>query len=267
MKTEKEIQNPKEYGAIELKKNYLKNFRRGLEIALTVHVVIICAYLLLSYLNKLNADDNKTPFFNTHIVNVELDAPPPANDEIKDIPKNDEVVKPVKDLAALDPVPVSKDKAEELTIKTQDELNNITNQVSHEGDSVNYVVSDNGNTNITDHIIKDKIDKIDKTDNPDKNFQSFEVEKAPECVNLQMVKSSMEYPPVAIETVQEGRVTVKVLVGPDGNVIQVSSLTGPEVFYDEVKEKARNLEFTPGLQNGKPVKVWVTVPFNFKLKN
>ncbi len=267
MKTEKQMENPKEYGAIELKKNYLKNFRRGLEIAITAHVVIICAYLLFSYLNKLNADDNKTPFFNTHIVNVELDAPPPANDEIKDIPKNDEVVKPVKDLAALDPVPVSKDKAEELTIKTQDELNNITNHVSHEGDSVNYIVTDNGNTNIKDNIIKDKIDKIDKTDNLDKNFQPFEVEKPPVCVNLQMVKSSMEFPLIAIESNQEGRVTVKVLVGPDGNVIQVSSMTGPEVFYDEVKDKARDLEFTPGLQNGKPVKVWVTVPFNFKFKN
>ena len=75
----------------------------------------------------------------------------------------------------------------------------------------------------------------------------------------------MQYPSVARESGIEGRVTVKVLVGPDGNVIKIGSVSGPDVFADEVREKSMNLQFTPGLQNGKPVKVWVTVPFNFKL--
>jgi outer membrane biosynthesis protein TonB len=51
------------------------------------------------------------------------------------------------------------------------------------------------------------------------------------------------------------------------SVIQVGSINGPDIFHDEVRSKAPNLKFTPGLQNGKPVKVWVTVPFNFRLKN
>ena len=76
----------------------------------------------------------------------------------------------------------------------------------------------------------------------------------------------MKYPEIAREAGMEGRVTVKVLVGPDGNVIKVGSVSGPDVFHDEVRDKASDLQFTPGLQNGKPVKVWVTVPFNFKLK-
>ena len=262
----RELASHKEYGAPELKKNYLKNFRRGLEIAVIIHVVVVSSYLLISYLNKLNADDNIKPVFKVHIVDVELDAPPPADDNNTEIPKTDDAVKPVKDLAALEPVPVSKDKAEEMTVKTQDELNNIIGQVSHEGDSVRYVITDNGNINIKNNII-DKIEKIEKDDNLNKNFQSFEVEKAPECVNLGMVRNSMEYPPLAVEIGMEGRVTVKVLVGTEGQVIQIGSMSGPDIFYDEVKNKAKNLEFTPGLQNGKPVKVWVTVPFNFKLKN
>ncbi|HMT10163.1 MAG TPA: energy transducer TonB, partial [Ignavibacteria bacterium] len=59
---------------------------------------------------------------------------------------------------------------------------------------------------------------------------------------------------------------VKVLVGPDGHVIKVGSINGPDVFRDEVSSKSMQLEFTPGLQNGKPVKVWVSVPFIFRLK-
>ena len=98
-------------------------------------------------------------------------------------------------------------------------------------------------------------------------YQSFEVEKAPEAVNLEQVRSSMVYPPIALEAQIEGKVTVKVLVSESGSVMKVGSMSGPEAFHSEVREKVMNLQFTPGLQNGKPVKVWVTVPFNFKLKN
>lgn len=265
MKTDKVTHEPAEYGAHELKKNYQKNFRRGLEFALILHVMVISIYLFVSYLNRLNADDKKIPTFDITVVDVQLDAPPPA-DENKDIPKNEDIVKPVKDLAALDPVPVSKDRAEEMTIKTQDELNIITSQVSHEGDSVHYVSGDNGNIQHRTTDIGDKTDVIIKKP-PVETYKSFEVEKVPECVNFQMVKSSLEYPPLAIEIGKEGTVTVAVLVGTDGKVIQIGNLNGPEEFYDEVKSKAGSLEFTTGLQNGKPVKVWMKVPFSFKLKD
>ncbi len=266
MKTNKEIQNTLVYGAKELKTDYQKNFRRGLEFAVILHVVVISVYLLISYVNNLDANDKKIPTFDITFVDVPLDAPPPA-DDIKDIPKNDDIVKPEKDLAALKPVPVSKENAEQMTIKTQDELNNINSNVSHDGDSVHFVSGDNGNVVIKDNIIKDKIDNIKKPPADDIVYKPFEVEQPPVCVNFEMVKHMIVYPPVAVEANIEGKVTVKVLVGTDGKVIQVGSITGPEVFYDEVKTKAKNLEFTIGLQNGKPVKVWMTVPFSFTLKN
>jgi protein TonB len=76
----------------------------------------------------------------------------------------------------------------------------------------------------------------------------------------------MAYPPLALDAGIEGRVTAKVLVNESGDVIKVGSISGPEVFYDEVRSKVTGLQFTPGLQNGKPVKVWVSVPFTFRLK-
>jgi len=266
MKTTKMNQNPREYGAPEMKKNYLKNFRRGLEYAILIHFALISSYLLINYLNNLNADDHKKPIFDIKYVNVELDAPPPVDNQNKDIPITEDIVKPVKDLKALEPVPVSKDAAEEMTIKTQDQLNNIIAQVSHEGDSVTYIANNNGNNGI-DVIDNIKIDNIKKPPDEDAIYKPFEVEKAPECVNFAIVKSSIEYPPLAVEIGREGTVVVKVLVGTDGKVIRIGSISGPEIFYDEVKEKAMNLEFTVGLQNGKPVKVWMTAPFSFKLKN
>lgn len=124
-----------------------------------------------------------------------------------------------------------------------------------------------GPIKVEEKKVEEKIEKTEKIVEEKTVYQSFEVEKPPECVNLQQVRGEMTYPEVARQAGIEGRVTVKVLVGPDGNVIKIGSVNGPDVFYEEVTSKAGDLQFTPGLQNGKPVKVWVTVPFNFKLKN
>ena len=266
MKANKENLNRREYGAPEMKKNYLKNFRRGLEYAILIHMALISCYLLINYVNNLNADDQKKPVFDIKYMNVELDVPPPVDNQKPEIPKTDDIVKPVKDLTALVPVPVSKDAAEKMTIKTQDQLNEITAQVSHEGDSVTYIANNNGNSG-NNIEIKPDIDITKKPPEGKDIYKPFEVEKAPVCVNFAMVNSSLVYPPLAVESGQQGNVTVQVLVGTEGKVFKIGSMSGPEIFYDEVKEKAMNLEFTVGLQNGKPVKVWMTVPFRFKLKD
>jgi len=155
--------------------------------------------------------------------------------------------------------------ADDVILKTQDDLNKIGQTVSRDGDSLVANFDPNKIKIDNDNLI-DKIDKIDKTTDVDKIYKDFEVDKAPECINLSQVRSAMVYPDLAIEIQQEGKVTAKVLVGTDGSVIKVGSLSGPDIFYDEVKDKVRNLQFTAGLQNNTPVKVWVYVPFIFKLK-
>ncbi|MEO8665889.1 MAG: energy transducer TonB [Ignavibacteria bacterium] len=109
-------------------------------------------------------------------------------------------------------------------------------------------------------------EKVEKKEEKKKDiFQQFEVEKAPVAVNLGSVKGSMRYPEIARQSGIEGRVVAKVLVGTDGSVIKVGGISGPEVFRDEVGDKVMNLQFTPALQSGQPVKCWVSVPFSFTL--
>ena len=262
-----EILNSAGYGATELKKSYQRFFSRGLAVAVVIHLFVIGAYLLLIYINKLSAEE-KNKQNTQRIINVTDLEPPPSADE-KDEPPPPKLeeppIAPPKDLTALTPEPVAKDKAEEQTIKTQNELEQIKSPVSSVGDTGKFTYS--GPTKIEEKKVEEKIEKKEKVVEEKTIYQSFEVEKAPECVNLGQVRSSMQYPAMARDAGIEGKVTVKVLVGPDGNVIKVGSVSGPDVFQDEVRDKSMNLQFTPGLQNGKPVKVWVTVPFNFKLKN
>jgi protein TonB len=253
------------YGAPELKKTYQRSVTRGLIIAVAVHIVLVGAYLLVNYVNQLKAEElNKQN--QQRIINVtDLEPPPSATDEEPPPPPKIEEppVAPPKDLTALTPEPVAKEKAQEQTIKTQQELEQIKTPVGNDSGKMTYT----GNVKVEEKKVEEKIEKKEKVVEEKSVYQSFEVEKAPECVNLAQVRSSMQYPAVAREAGIEGRVTVKVLVGPDGSVIKVGSVSGPDAFHDEVMDKASQLQFTPGLQNGKPVKVWVTVPFNFKLKN
>ena len=259
-----EIMQSSGYGAVELKKIYQKFFIRGLIGAVIIHFLAIGSFLFANYLNKLSEEQNKQT--QQRIINItDLEPPPSTTDEEEPPPPKIEEppVAPPKDLTALTPEPVAKEKAEEQTIKTQEELEAIKNPVGN-NDSGKFTYS--GPIKIEDKKVEEKVKdeekKVEKT-----VYQSFEVEKAPECVNLSQVRSSMRYPEIAKEGGIEGRVTVKVLVGESGNVIKIGSISGESVFHDEVRDKAMDLQFTPGLQNGKPVKVWVSVPFNFKLKN
>lgn len=253
------------YGAPELKKGYQVLTLKGFIIAVTFHIAVIAIYMLVVYVNESKAKDIPVGRDRPIIVDIMKTTPPSINeDEIPPI-KNEEVTKQTKDLAALEPKPVKTEDADKIRLKTQDELNNIVSQVGREGDSLIASNTNNqGEIKIDNSKIDDKIDNNIKP--PIEIFNVYEVEHAPECTNLSQVKSQLVYPSLAVETGIEGRVSVKVLVGEDGKVIKVGSVSGNDIFHDEVKDKAMKLEFTPGLQNNKPVKVWVTVPFTFKLK-
>ena len=198
-----------DYGAPELKKLYQKFFARGLFYAVIVHVVFISTYLVINYINTLKAEELSKQQQQQRIINLtDLEPPPSATeDETPPPPKIEEVVNPPKDLSALTPEPVAKEKAEEQTIKTQEELEQIKTPVSSMGDSGKFTYT--GPIKVQEKKVEEKIEKKEQVEKT--VYQSFEVEKAPECVNLGQVRSSMSYPEIARQAGIEGRVTVKVL--------------------------------------------------------
>lgn len=252
----------------ELKLPYKKNLRKGLIYAIIAHVMVLITYGAANYYSNY-LKEQETRNIQQRIINVtlaDLEPPPALNEEEVPIVKPEEIMAPAKDLAALQPEPVARERADVQTIKTQKELEEIKTPVSSTGDTGMFSYS--GPIKIEEKKIEEKIVKRENVEEKEKTvYQSFEVEKAPEAVNLDQVRSSMVYPAIALEAQIEGRVSVKVLVDVDGSVIKTGSFSGPDVFKDEVSEKSMNLKFTPGLQNGKPVKVWVTVPYRFNIKN
>ncbi|MBI3447782.1 MAG: energy transducer TonB [Acidobacteria bacterium] len=74
------------------------------------------------------------------------------------------------------------------------------------------------------------------------------------------------YPELARISRMEGRVVLEIVVGRDGNVEAVTVLKSSAVFDEAAMVAVRKWRYEPALQNGRAVKVFVTVVVDFKLR-
>ncbi len=98
----------------------------------------------------------------------------------------------------------------------------------------------------------------DETPPPD--FVEFE--KAPEIIKT----VTPRYPELARRAGMEGTVFVRVWVDREGKPRTVEiQKSGAEIFNQPAIEAAEQMRFSPAMKDGKPVSVWVAMPFKFKL--
>ena len=91
-------------------------------------------------------------------------------------------------------------------------------------------------------------------------------DKPPEPVK----KAVPEYPEIARKAGIEGDVWLKVGVDTSGNVIPskikvIKNTTGNSGCVEAAIEAAKSYKFSPAYQRDKPVRVWVSLPFKFRL--
>ncbi len=79
-------------------------------------------------------------------------------------------------------------------------------------------------------------------------------------------RAEAKYPELAKKAGIEGIVVVKVLVDENGDVIKAKLLKSHPLLDEPALEAAMQFKFTPGLQKEQKVKVWMSVPFSFRLK-
>lgn len=76
-----------------------------------------------------------------------------------------------------------------------------------------------------------------------------------------------QYTDQAREHGVQGRVTLRILVGEDGKVIQVKVVRGlPYGLNEEAIKVAYQLKFTPAMGDGMPVKYWMPIVVEFSLR-
>lgn len=81
---------------------------------------------------------------------------------------------------------------------------------------------------------------------------------------------SLRYPEMARIAGIEGRVFVRVLISEDGRAMKANVVkripSDGTMFDQEAIRIAMETKYTPGIQNGRKVRVWMTIPVRFTLR-
>ena len=224
------------YGAYELKSKYQKYFMMSTAIITCFFVLITGIYLIVSSL-----DDDVIDLTGRVIKTVADLGPPPS---IAHKPPQIQVQQPDIALPKIGiPKPVADEEMldEDVVLATKDELAEIVApDITAEGEGI----------------------VIDIDDDPlPGDFIPVEIQ--PELIH----KEKPAYPRLARQAQLEGTVRIRVLVKKDGSVgdaiIQISS--GITSLDDAALKAVFGCKFKPAIQNGRPVKVWVSFPYEFVL--
>lgn len=232
------------YGAFELKSKYQRNFGLGTVITLVFVLLILAVAWGISSLAedeyadapavviKTIADLGPPPSVTKKPPQVKVSAPQVAAPKVG-------IPKPVADDEVID---------EDVVIATRDELAEIVapdiTEIAEGGD------------------IAVEIDPDDYLPAPD---EFVPVEIYPEMI----YQHQPDYPRLAKQAGITGTVWVKALVNEEGNVLKaiVAKSSGTVSLDEAAVEAAKKNKFKPGIQNGRPVKVWVTYPVEFTLED
>ncbi len=80
-----------------------------------------------------------------------------------------------------------------------------------------------------------------------------------------VTRPAPEYPEIARQAGIEGRVAVRVRIGRDGRVREASVVQSQNAIFDDAAlDAVRRWTFTPGVQAGRAVEVWMTIPIRFR---
>jgi protein TonB len=77
-----------------------------------------------------------------------------------------------------------------------------------------------------------------------------------------------EYPEAALKARISGRVSVQVLVGIDGEVVEsrINLSSGSADLDRAARTAAERCLFKPGTVDGEPARAWALIPYEFKLR-
>jgi len=93
-------------------------------------------------------------------------------------------------------------------------------------------------------------------------------EQSPELIGgLEALYREIEYPQMAREQGREGRTVLQFVVSPEGKAVEIRVLSssGTYALDHEAHRVIRQTEWRPGMIDGEPVRVQMTLPVTFGL--
>ncbi len=262
----------KSYGSYQMRKGSNRLLMRAMLVAFLVFLVSTSLPKIVSWLsggdNALSEELAMIP------IEMELeDLPPPEEreEEVEPPPPPPPVEAPPPaaiaqiEFAVIEPAP--EDEADTTEVREMDELLDADTAMIGNRD-VEGVADDGTGDPKWDSFGEgdgepQEVVVVDTDPNPN---DFIIVEEEPRPVNMDDIKKLIGYPAMAKEAEIEGKVIVRVLVDKTGKYRKHVVLKDPHPILTKAVEKSLgNLQFTPGIQGGQPIKVWVTIPFDFAL--
>ncbi|MEM0997867.1 MAG: energy transducer TonB [Bacteroidota bacterium] len=254
------------YGAFQLRKRYHRYLQRAV---LVTFLVFICLTLFPKIADWVlpEADTVVEEIPVVSVTLADLPPPPAIDEEVPELAPPPPPEPPrVRTIAFLIPEPVADELVNDsATIAEVEALDSaVIALMDQEGDDpgeFNYNFDEFGDGPPRDDVV---IKQEAPADPKPEDFVLLEKEPTP--VNMDELQKSIGYPELAFQAEIEGRVSLRILVDKQGNYVKHIVLRNPHpILTNAVTKHIHKLKVTPGIQAGRPIRVWVTVPFNFKL--
>ncbi|MEY3442525.1 MAG: hypothetical protein RLZZ519_806 [Bacteroidota bacterium] len=255
----------KDYGAYDMRKRYNRVLTRASLITFLLFISITGLPKMMSWILP-DIEETAKVEENVYIATeVELTPKAPEEPEVPNIPQPQPPVGITVNATVPVPTPEELLKDDELVAEIDDMDSVALGTFNKDGDKGGDYVWPEINTDPCFNC-PPPVTVVPKEDDDPKSETFILLEKEPQAVNLDELKGLIGYPPMAVEALIEGRVTLRVMVDKMGNYVKHIVLKDPHpILTRAVTEKIHLLKMTPGIQAGKPIKVWVTLPFNFEL--
>ncbi|MEE9443046.1 MAG: energy transducer TonB [candidate division Zixibacteria bacterium] len=241
------------YGAFELKQCYQKNMLIGILMSTMLAIVSITTALLLMPDAIVIPEDDTSEGSYIHIeprpIIVRDD---PVSGGRKKRPEGN--MKNLIDKLTGRPVMISdlsNDKMES-SLMTNEEIKELIDAQAWIGVDPNSGIGELGAIGSGEQIPK--------------STEFVPVEINPEFVH----KEEPIYPRLALEAGFDATLTVEVFVGKEGKVLkaQIAKCTKPKMgFEEEALKAAYKSVFSPAIQNGQPVGIWISYVIKFIIDN
>jgi periplasmic protein TonB len=245
----------RDYGAFILRRAYKKNLTFALLTAITIFAGAV-SYPLFTKSNKQMTSSgysSRTVILGGFIPDVK-NLPPP-------------IVEPpasVRSTIKFLPPKVKPDETvpESEMIPTQQEMEKVAiGTVTQHGTDTSPDLTD-----LT--IIPEKEVPVETNEVVFKWVEEMPKYKTDESDIYKFFAQNIKYPEIAKRAVVEGRVTLAFIVSKDGSITNISVLKGIGAGCDEEAVRVLGMmgKWSPGRQNGNPVRVAMSIPILFKLQ-
>lgn len=250
----------KAYGGYELRKHYNQRAIKSITLVISAALLLLGVHAFASLSKPANAIILKP---NEHIVNIQeiTTAPPPPPPPPLPVPPPP--APPAPSLVWTPPVIVEDLDVPEAPPTQEDLKDKMISTVKSDGDpngsDITPIISGTGKGGPS----------FTETPPPAPEMPFESVEQMPEFNGnvSEYLGRNIQYPQMARETQTTGRVVIRFVINEDGSVSSAKIVKGIGAGCEEEALRVINSmpKWKPGRNNGKAVKVYMTLPVKFQM--